>query len=355
MNPERLNEIKDLQYKVTEGMPYGLCIATLVLKLMPEKIKAKLILPEDMSEPVDENDVRVNKNAAITYLSNMLPKIIPEDKFRELCNETKEKMDKELEEIYALLTIESIVDAANETNVRMIAEADTEEEVKDTVKDLGEMLEKDEIPNILSVIATTVSKEIQKSNKELEKIEDTETELIVKTDPNVDVNASFNSLEDDEDDIDPEDTGDDLDAGDNPETTPEGSDNGDNSDDTDEGDTDDKEEDENKEEVPTGLEGEDGELYTESVVNKYREQLEVNLVYRVKNAISKYIHSMIKETEGEQDITPGEKAGFVLVTYGAIVLGYILDELDLIDIKDFAEIVEEKLSYNHDGSDNNAY
>jgi len=92
-----------------------------------------------------------------------------------------------------------------EENIKLIAEAENEEEVKDTTKDLTDILNKDAVPNILKAIAAKVQGEVKKSNEQLEKIEQTETNLI-NTATGDDDNAVYNDNDTDTGSQDANDT-----------------------------------------------------------------------------------------------------------------------------------------------------
>ena len=164
MNPEALQDIKEIAYRNADNESYSVFLATTVWKAIPQNIKDKLTKDKD-------GNVVVNDADALSILQGVLPNIIGEEELKNKIESTYKDKDLDLQELYDLMTFEELKDVVKEEKVQLIAEADTEEEVKDTTKDLTDILNKDAVPNILKVIASTVQKEVKKSNEELEKME----------------------------------------------------------------------------------------------------------------------------------------------------------------------------------------
>ena len=127
-------------------------------------------------------------------------------------------------------------------------------------------------------------------------------------------------------------------SNDNPDAT-EGSGEGDNQEDKTNNDKPTSEE-----ESPTA--GEDGELYTESVRVKYHTELYKNLVYRVKNSVSKYVYNSLANGE---DVNERTKLSLAIASYGIITFGYLLDYLNVMGVPEYASRAEAVLSYSKEG------
>ena len=344
MNPEALQDIKEIAYRNADNESYSVFLATTVWKAIPENIKNKLTKDKD-------GNVVVNDADALSILQGVLPNIIGEEELKNLIENAYKDKDLDLQELYDLMTFEELKDVVKEEKVQLIAEADTEDEVKDTTKDLTDILNKDAVPNILKVIASTVQKEVKKSNEELEKIEADEVSLIntSKGEENGDddVNGAFN----DDTDEDGADAGDDEGETSNDTYDDESSNTDANSGSSEDGSEDNNEEDKEEnnsssteEESPTA--GEDGELYSEVVRVKYHKELYDNLVYRVKNSVSKYVYKSL--TNGE-DVNERTKLSLAIASYGIITFGYLLDYLNVMGIPEYAERAEAVLSYSKEG------
>ena len=157
MNPEALQDIKEIAYRNADSESYAVFLATTVWKAIPQNIKDKLTKDKD-------GNVVVNDVDALTILQGVLPNIIGEEELKNLIESTYKDKDLDLQELYDLMTFEELKDVVKEEKVQLIAEADTENEVKDSTKDLTDILNKDAVPNILKVIASTVQKEVKKYN-----------------------------------------------------------------------------------------------------------------------------------------------------------------------------------------------
>ena len=340
MNPEALQDIKEIAYRNADNESYSVFLATTVWKAIPQNIKDKLTKDKD-------GNVVVNDADALSILQGVLPNIIGEEELKNLIESTYKDKDLDLQELYDLMTFEELKDVVKEEKVQLIAEADTEEEVKDTTKDLTDILNKDAVPNILKVIANTVQKEVKKSNEELEKIEADEVSLINTSkgeeDGDDDVNGAFNDNPDDDggDTNDGQNQTSDNTDGNEPSNPDDDtvSGEGDNKDNSQKGDEKNKEE-----ENPTA--GEDGELYSEVVRVKYHNELYKNLVYRVKNSVSKYVY---KSLENGEDVNDRTQLCLAIASYGIITFGYLLDYLNVMGIPEYASRAEAVLSYSKEG------
>lgn len=345
MNPEALQDIKEIAYRNADSESYAVFLATTVWKAIPQNIKDKLTKDKD-------GNVVVNDVDALTILQGVLPNIIGEEELKNLIESTYKDKDLDLQELYDLMTFEELKDVVKEEKVQLIAEADTENEVKDSTKDLTDILNKDAVPNILKVIASTVQKEVKKSNEELEKIEADEVSLINTSkgeegNGDDDVNGAFNdnpdedgaNTNDDQSQV-TDNTNDDepSNSNDNPDAT-EGSSEGGNQEDKTNNDKPTSEE-----ESPTA--GEDGELYSEAVRVKYHTELYKNLVYRVKNSVSKYVYNSLANGE---DVNERIKLSLAIASYGIITFGYLLDYLNVMGVPEYASRAEAVLSYSKEG------
>ena len=342
MDVNKLEDLKEIAYKNADAESYSVFLATLVWKAIPQNIKAKLT--QDANGTVLLDDTKV-----LDILKDILPKFVGEDEFSKRLSDAINARQSDMQELYDILTVESIKEVVKEENIKLIAEAENEEEVKDTTKDLTDILNKDAVPNILKAIAAKVQGEVKKSNEQLEKIEQTETNLI-NTATGDDDNAVYNDNDTDTGSQDANDTS----GSSNGDTVPnkEGNsasgedDNKENKDkDTTEG--------EGETEVPkdepddkSAIAGEDGEVYSESVRVKYAQELYKNFVYRIKNSVSKYVFESLKDGQEVNDTT---KAFLGVATYGIITFGYLLDDFDIYPIEEFSKRCEAVLSYSSSG------
>ena len=344
MDVNKLEDLKEIAYKNADAESYAVFLATLVWKAIPQNIKTKLT--QDANGTVLLDDTRV-----LDILKDILPKFVGEDEFSKRLADAINARQSDMQDLYDILTVESIKEVVKEENIKLIAEAETEEEVKDTTKDLTDILNKDAVPNILKAIAAKVQGEVKKSNEQLEKIEQTETNLI-NTAAGDDDNAVYNDNEDD-----------DKDTGDENANDTGGSSNGDtvsgeddNKDDNKDSGEEDKTEDNSTnegEEVPkdepddkSAIAGDDGEVYAESVRVKYAQELYKNFVYRIKNSVSKYVFESLKDGQEVNDTT---KAFLGVATYGIITFGYLLDDFGMYPIEEFSKRCEAVLSYSSAG------
>ena len=344
MNPEALQDIKEIAYRNADNESYSVFLATTVWKAIPQNIKDKLTKDKDGNFTINDAD-------ALSILQGVLPNIIGEEELKNLIENAYKDKDLDLQELYDLMSFEELKDVVKEEKVQLIAEADTEEEVKDTTKDLTDILNKDAVPNILKVIASTVQKEVKKSNEELEKIEADEVSLINTSkgeeDGDDDVNGAFNDNPDEDGanvGDDENQTSDNTDGSEpsNPDDDTV-SDKGDSEGDSKENQTQDDTA-STEEESPTA--GEDGELYSEVVRVKYHEELYKNLVYRVKNSVSKYVYNSL---ENGEDVNERTKLSLAIASYGIITFGYLLDYLNVMRIPEYASRAEAVLSYSKEG------
>lgn len=344
MNPEALQDIKEIAYRNADNESYSVFLATTVWKAIPQNIKDKLTKDKD-------GNVTINDADALSILQGVLPNIIGEEELKNLIENAYKDKDLDLQELYDLMSFEELKDVVKEEKVQLIAEADTEEEVKDTTKDLTDILNKDAVPNILKVIASTVQKEVKKSNEELEKIEADEVSLINTSkgeeDGDDDVNGAFNdnpdedgaNVGDDENQTSDNTDGSEPSNPDDDTVSSEGNSEGDSKENQTQDDTASTEE-----ESPTA--GEDGELYSEVVRVKYHDELYKNLVYRVKNSVSKYVY---KSLENGEDVNERTKLSLAIASYGIITFGYLLDYLNVMGIPEYASRAEAVLSYSKEG------
>ena len=288
MDVNKLEDLKEIAYKNADAESYSVFLATLVWKAIPQNIKAKLT--QDANGTVLLDDTRV-----LDILKDILPKFVGEDEFSKRLSDAINARQSDMQDLYDILTVESIKEVVKEENIKLIAEAETEEEVKDTTKDLTDILNKDAVPNILKAIAAKVQGEVKKSNEQLEKIEQNETNLI-NTATGDDDNAVYNDNEDDDTDTGNQDAGDTGGSGDGNTVSGEDDNKDDNKDSGEEDKTEDNSTNEG-EEVPkdepddkSAIAGDDGEVYAESVRVKYAQELYKNFVYRIKNSVSKYVY-----------------------------------------------------------------
>ena len=344
MNPEALQDIKEIAYRNADNESYSVFLATTVWKAIPQNIKDKLTKDKD-------GNVTINDADALSILQGVLPNIIGEEELKNLIENAYKDKDLDLQELYDLMSFEELKDVVKEEKVQLIAEADTEEEVKDTTKDLTDILNKDAVPNILKVIASTVQKEVKKSNEELEKIEADEVSLINTSkgeeDGDDDVNGAFNdnpdedgaNVGDDENQTSDNTDGNEPSNPDDDTISDKGNSEGDSKENQTQDDTASTEE-----ESPTA--GEDGELYSEVVRVKYHDELYKNLVYRVKNSVSKYVYNSL---ENGEDVNERTKLSLAIASYGIITFGYLLDYLNVMGIPEYAQRAEAVLSYSKEG------
>ena len=298
-----------------------------------------------------DGNVIVNDVDALSILQGVLPNIIGEEELKNLIENAYKDKDLDLQELYDLMTFEELKDVVKEENVTLIAEADTEEEVKDTTKDLTDILNKDAVPNILKVIANTVQKEVKKSNEELEKIEADEVSLINTSkgeEGEDDINGAFNDNPDEGNGTDgdgenqtSDNTNDDGDSNTNDDSVSGENGTKDNS-------KENKENDDapNESEEESPIAGEDGELYSEAVRVKHHAELYKNLVYRVKNSVSKYVYSSL---QGGEEVNEKTEKALAIAAYGIITFGYLLDFLNVMTITEYAGRAEAVLTYSKKG------
>ena len=342
MDVNKLEDLKEIAYKNADAESYSVFLATLVWKAIPQNIKAKLT--QDANGTVLLDDTKV-----LDILKDILPKFVGEDEFSKRLSDAINARQSDMQELYDILTVESIKEVVKEENIKLIAEAENEEEVKDTTKDLTDILNKDAVPNILKAIAAKVQGEVKKSNEQLEKIEQTETNLI-NTATGDDDNAVYNDNDTDTGSQDANDTS----GSSNGNTVPNKDGNSaSNEDDNKENKDKDTTEGEGETEIPkdepddkSAIAGEDGEVYSESVRVKYAQELYKNFVYRIKNSVSKYVFESLKDGQEVNDTT---KAFLGVATYGIITFGYLLDDFDIYPIEEFSKRCEAVLSYSSSG------
>ena len=342
MDVNKLEDLKEIAYKNADAESYSVFLATLVWKAIPQNIKAKLT--QDANGTVLLDDTKV-----LDILKDILPKFVGEDEFSKRLSDAINARQSDMQELYDILTVESIKEVVKEENIKLIAEAENEEEVKDTTKDLTDILNKDAVPNILKAIAAKVQGEVKKSNEQLEKIEQTETNLI-NTATGDDDNAVYNDNDTDTGSQDANDTS----SSSNGDTVPNKDGNSaSNEDDNKENKDKDTESSEGETEIPkdepddkSAIAGEDGEVYSESVRVKYAQELYKNFVYRIKNSVSKYVYESLKDGQEVNDTT---KAFLGVATYGIITFGYLLDDFDIYPIEEFSKRCEAVLSYSSSG------
>nr|DAT92033.1 MAG TPA: hypothetical protein [Caudoviricetes sp.] len=342
MDVNKLEDLKEIAYKNADAESYSVFLATLVWKAIPQNIKAKLT--QDANGTVLLDDTKV-----LDILKDILPKFVGEDEFSKRLSDAINARQSDMQELYDILTVESIKEVVKEENIKLIAEAENEEEVKDTTKDLTDILNKDAVPNILKAIAAKVQGEVKKSNEQLEKIEQTETNLI-NTATGDDDNAVYNDNDTDTGSENANDTS----GSSNGNTVPNKDGNSaSNEDDNKENKDKDTTEGEGETEVPkdepndkSAIAGEDGEVYSESVRVKYAQELYKNFVYRIKNSVSKYVYESLKDGQEVNDTT---KAFLGVATYGIITFGYLLDDFDIYPIEEFSKRCEAVLSYSSSG------
>ena len=342
MDVNKLEDLKEIAYKNADVESYSVFLATLVWKAIPQNIKAKLT--QDANGTVLLDDTKV-----LDILKDILPKFVGEDEFSKRLSDAINNRQSDMQELYDILTVESIKEVVKEENIKLIAEAENEEEVKDTTKDLTDILNKDAVPNILKAIAAKVQGEVKKSNEQLEKIEQTETNLI-NTATGDDDNAVYNDNDTDTGSQDANDTS----GSSNGDTVPNKDGNSaSNEDDNKENKDKDTTEGEGETEIPkdepddkSAIAGEDGEVYSESVRVKYAQELYKNFVYRIKNSVSKYVYESLKDGQEVNDTT---KAFLGVATYGIITFGYLLDDFDIYPIEEFSKRCEAVLSYSSSG------
>lgn len=344
MDVNKLEDLKEIAYKNADAESYSVFLATLVWKAIPQNIKAKLT--QDANGTVLLDDTRV-----LDILKDILPKFVGEDEFSKRLSDAINARQSDMQDLYDILTVESIKEVVKEENIKLIAEAETEEEVKDTTKDLTDILNKDAVPNILKAIAAKVQGEVKKSNEQLEKIEQNETNLI-NTATGDDDNAVYNDNEDDDKDTGDENAGDTGGSSDGNTVSGEDDNKDDNKDSGEENKTEDNSTNEG-EEVPkdepddkSAIAGDDGEVYAESVRVKYAQELYKNFVYRIKNSVSKYVFESLKDGQEVNDTT---KAFLGVATYGIITFGYLLDDFGMYPIEEFSKRCEAVLSYSSAG------
>ena len=344
MDVNKLEDLKEIAYKNADAESYSVFLATLIWKAIPQNIKAKLT--QDANDTVLLDDVKV-----LDILKDILPKFVGEDEFGKRLADAINARQSDMQDLYDILTVESIKEVVKEENIKLIAEAETEEEVKDTTKDLTDILNKDAVPNILKAIAAKVQGEVKKSNEQLEKIEQTETNLINTA--TGDDNAVYNDNPDDDTDTGDKNADDTSGSGNGDTVSSEDGNKDDNKNSGEEDKTEDDSKTEGKEEVPkaepddkSAIAGDDGEVYAESVRVKYAQELYKNFVYRIKNSVSKYVFESLKDGQEVNDTT---KAFLGVATYGIITFGYLLDDFGMYPIEEFSKRCEAVLSYSSSG------
>ena len=316
MNDFNLQNAREIAYNATEDT-YGITLSTLIYRFIPESVKSKLFTDE-----LVEGDTRITKEMILPQLADLIERIIPRDEFMKRIQDEVNDGDLELEEIFRLLTLEGVVEASEDTRVNLIAEAETQEEIDNNVKDLTDMLGKDKIPNIIQTIADTVAKEIKKSNKELKDIEESEVNLVLTTsdssiiDGNDDPYNIAGGVTDDSD-TDPSTTEDDSNDGNQDDSENAGSKNQDET------------EEESQEPTPEAIAGENGEMYSEEFQLKYAEELNSNIVYRVKNTVSKAFYKLTEDEHFTEN--PYFSTQMLALSYCSILFILMLDELDIMD------------------------
>lgn len=344
MDANKLEDLKEIAYKNADAESYSVFLATLIWKAIPQNIKAKLT--QDANGTVLLDDTRV-----LDILKDILPKFVGEDEFGKRLADAINARQTDMQDLYDILTVESIKEVVKEENIKLIAEAETEEEVKDTTKDLTDILNKDAVPNILKAIAAKVQGEVKKSNEQLEKIEQTETNLINTA--TGDDNAVYNDNPDDDTDTGDKNADDTSSTSNGDTVSSEDGNKDDNKDSGEENKTEDDSKTEGKAEVPkdepddkSAIAGDDGEVYAESVRVKYAQELYKNFVYRIKNSVSKYVFESLKDG---QEVNNTTKAFLGVATYGIITFGYLLDDFGMYPIEEFSKRCEAVLSYSSSG------
>lgn len=315
---EQLENAKNIAYK--NFTSFNVVLSDIIMKLIPEETKAKL----GIGTEVDESSFR-------TLLGDIIGNIITREEFEAGVAKNLEKVDIDHEKIYALLTINESFNSTTEAAYRLIAEADTPESAKDVMVQVTDILKKDNIPNIVDSIASIITKEVKKSNAELDDIETKETELNINTD------NSGTSLTDDPLNI-VDDTavegGDDGDASDPNASSVQTDDVPDSTDPEEEDDT------ENK-----AIQGEEGELYSEAVRCKYAECLNTNIVYRLRNAVSKYYYNIAKNNpEGDKQV----ENTTIAIAHALVILGIFLSQYGLMEPEVFAAKAEKVFGDNNE-------
>lgn len=344
---EQLANAREIAYDNANDT-YGITLAALVYRFMPENVKSKLF-----TEILEEGDTRITPDMYIPYLSHLIETIIPKDEFIKRVTSKVEDGMIELEDAFRLLTMESIVETAEEKRVTLIAEAESKEEVENNIKDLTDLLDKENIPNIIKSIADTVSKEIQQSNKELKDIEEDEVKLVLTTSDNPTINGEPSVSDDPYNIAGGVDLTDDSDNPENDNQTTDNDGNEGNTEDDDNESQKNSEEESGEEEdddVPESIAGEDGEIYSEAFQRKYQEVLDNNLVYKIKNSVSKMFFRM--NSDGEAKDNPIFQTQVIALAYGIIVLGFMFKMLDIMDtgelVSKFDEILEEEVDESQD-------
>lgn len=320
---------------------YGTCMADLAIKFMPPQVFNKFAVDSE-----EADDAKLTRCELLSALADIIPNVVPKEYLQSKISELTGEYQMDLEEAYRLLTVESLIETSEEVRVNLIAEADTQEKVQNNIKDLGDILKKDNIPNIIQTIAKTVSKEIQKSNQEMNDIETKETELVLSTTPEGEGDGGeqpidpFNIL-DDGGVPEPDDSN-------NTQDNPENNGDANTSDNQTQDDTNSEgEPEEETSEIPEEISGDEGELYSEAIRNKYAEALNSNIVYRIKNAVSKSFYKMSQEGE----VNPKMTNLILGVAYGLIVFGYMLVSMRIITPEEYSSKVEVALA--GDENDNN--
>ena len=120
MNPEALQDIKEIAYRNADNESYSVFLATTVWKAIPQNIKDKLTKDKD-------GNVTINDADALSILQGVLPNIIGEEELKNLIENAYKDKDLDLQELYDLMSFEELKDVVKEEKVQLIAEAYTEE------------------------------------------------------------------------------------------------------------------------------------------------------------------------------------------------------------------------------------
>lgn len=325
---EQLENAKSIAYN--NFTSFNVVLSDIVMKLIPEETKAKLKIGTE----IEENSFR-------TLLGNVIGSIITREEFEAGVAKNLEKVNIDHEKLYALLTINESFDSTTEAAYRLIAEAETPESAKDVMIQVTDILKKENIPNIVDSIASIITKEVKKSNAELDDIETKETELNINTD------NSGTALTDDPLNI----VDDTLIEDDEPESK-EGEGNASDPDashiQTDDvpDSTDPEEEDDTENKA---IQGEEGELYSEAVRYKYAECLNTNIVYRLRNAVSKYYYNIAKDNpEGDKQV----ENTTIAIAHALVILGIFLSQYGIMEPEVFAAKAEKVFGDNDENQDN---
>ena len=91
MNPEALQDIKEIAYRNADSESYAVFLATTVWKAIPQNIKDKLTKDKD-------GNVVVNDVDALTILQGVLPNIIGEEELKNLIESTYKEKELDLKD-----------------------------------------------------------------------------------------------------------------------------------------------------------------------------------------------------------------------------------------------------------------